>query len=227
MKKLVLLLASCILAGTVHAVDVTKAEAATKIEELPVTISKPGYYYLSPTIPFHIPEVTPVIAITASNVVLDLNGLSTVAAAGIQIGVSNADTSYVTVQNGSLVFPNSNFGVRLTSIRLTRTFACTIDAVNINANSATEVDGINDEGVGDNIKHCNIKTNGKCLVLTGQTILSDNVITGSISSIGASVFRNNTFTGPFNAAFSSGDQYIGNAFISQATHTGGTDIAGQ
>jgi hypothetical protein len=228
MKKLVLLLASCILAGTVHAVDVTKAEAATKIESFPVTITTPGYYYLSPRIPLNDPVSTgPAITITASNVFLDLNGLSIVAANGIVIGVPNAPTSYVTVQNGSIVFPNFNSPIHLTLIRLNRTFFCTIDAVNINATGVTVVDGINDEGFGDAIKNCNIKTTGNCLVLFEQTIVSENFIDGPISSGGANVFRNNTFTGPFITDFTRDDEYIGNAFISHATHTGGIDIAGQ
>jgi len=74
MKKLVLFLASRILAGTVHAFEVTKAEAATKIKTLPATITASGNYYLGPNINAVVPTglTTPAITITA-RIVKEIN----------------------------------------------------------------------------------------------------------------------------------------------------------
>jgi hypothetical protein len=226
MKKFALLLASCILAGTVHAVDVTKAEAATKIKSLPATISAPGYYYLSPNINPVLPTglTTPAITITASNVVLDLNGININAANGISISGSSkfARVQFVTVQNGSIAYTGASSG---TAINLAFCAGCAIDGVNIVVGNSQN--GITDTiSFGDIIKNCFIGYNNLALnLITGSDIVSNNFIFPSITSAGGNVFRNNTFFNP--VTFGDGDLYSGNAFLNGATHTGGTDIAGQ
>ena len=236
MQKLALFLVSCMLAGTVHAVDLTKAEAATQIKSLPATISTPGNYYLAPNIKQLFPAATvPAITITASNVVLDLYGTNIVAFNGILIGVNDAYTNFVVIQNGSITPPSIALGSGpFTAIQLNHAQGCTIDAVNILPGIGSPAGGITDnDGQGNVIKKCFLYALGRPLILADSyDTIVDNVIelygVSGITSTVRNVFRNNTFNGNGVAviAFAANDQYIGNAF-GENTHTGGRDIAGQ
>ena len=69
---------------------------------MPRAISAPGYYYLSPSINPVVTGLATAITITASNAVLDMNGINIVATNGIFISGTNSRISFVTIQNGSI-----------------------------------------------------------------------------------------------------------------------------
>jgi hypothetical protein len=228
MKNLALFLGSCILAGTVHAVDVTKAEAATKIKTLPATISAPGYYYLSPSINPVVTGLATAITITASNVVLDLNGINIVATNGIFINGTNSRISFVTIQNGSITASGFPSFQPTSAINLLACLGRTIDSVNIDQESgASTENGITDNlSVGDVIKNCFIHAFGSSLILNDcSDVLTNTFFVGNVQSTITNVFKNNTFF-EGTVQLAGGDLFSGNAFIS-ASHTGGIDIAGQ
>jgi hypothetical protein len=137
----------------------------------------------------------------------------------------------MTVQDGSITSSGTSRSQPSDIILLQDCAGCTIDSVNILYGSFAKAAIVDVGGQGNVIKNCFVEGQGVALMIRALDILSNNFIANNtggllVQSSTNSIYRNNTFAGGV-VAFSSLDQVSGNAYLNNATHTGGMDIAGQ
>jgi Periplasmic copper-binding protein (NosD) len=207
---------------TAFGFDTTVNVPATLITSLPITISTSGKYYLTS-------DLTAVgtnwnIVITASNVVLDLNG-QRIKGASNQFGILVNGGSGVTIKNGGIG------GLEL-AVYLYAASDCILDGVSATTTSNSITDA---NGVGNRILNCNLAsvTPGAAFGIllsrcTGDLVaynLARAFEWGVVSSqSGGNAFRANNINGTKGLLLAPGDSEEENIFTgtTSVTVSGGT-----
>jgi hypothetical protein len=221
-KSVYILMAAASLTMTAFGFDTTVNVTATMITSLPFTISTSGKYYLTS-------DLTAVatgwnIVITASNVVLDLNG-QRITGTGKQSGILVNDASGVTIKNGGIG------GLQL-AVYLYAATDCIVDGVSATTTSNSISDIF---GVGNRILNCNLasETSGvgfgiNLFRCTGDLVaynLARAFEWGVVSSLsGGNAFRANNINGPKGLLLAPSDSEEQNIFTGSVSVTvsGGT-----
>ena len=219
MKKLAyILMATVSLTITAFGFDTSVNVPATEITSLPITISTPGKYYLTS-------NLTAVgtnwnIVITASNVVLDLNGLVITGTAN-QLGILVYGAGGVTVKNGGAA-RGLYYGVYLLNAT-----DCTVENVSVTTASYPITDN---SGNGNRIVRCNVAlvtpqaAYGIYLYNCTGDLVGDNLIRacswGVVSSpSNGNYIRANNINGPNGLYLSPTDSYEENIFAGSPSVT--------
>jgi parallel beta-helix repeat protein len=211
-------MAAVSLTMTAFGFDTSVNVPATGITSLPITISTPGKYYLTSNLAAVGTGWN--IVITASNVVLDLDG-QVITGAANQLGILIDAASGVTVKNGGAA-RGLQYGVYLLNA-----IDCTVE--NVSATTAsTPITDVN--GNGNRIVECNVA------LVTPQTaygiylynctgdLVARNLIRACIWGVVSSPssgnsIRANNINGPYGLYLSPTDSYQENIFAGSPSVT--------
>jgi parallel beta-helix repeat protein len=218
-KKIAYILMAAVgLTMTAFGFDTSVSVPATEITSLPITISTPGKYYLTSNLAAVGTNWN--IVITASNVVLDLDG-QVITGAANQFGILIDGASGVTVKNGGAA-RGLLYGVFLLNAT-----DCTVE----NVAAATEGTCITDvNGKGNRIVDCNVSSEpphvawGIYLTNCTGDLVSRNLIRrcnwGVVSSpSGGNSIRANNINCPHGLLLSPTDSYEENIFAGSPSVT--------
>ena len=211
-KKLAYILMAAVgLTMTAFGFDTSVSVPAKEITSLPIIISTPGKYYLTSNLAAVGTGWN--INITASNVVLDLNG-QVITGAANQLGILVNGASGVTVKNGGAAR-----GL-LHGVYLLNATDCTVENVSATTASHSIIDS---NGHGNRIVDCNVamvtSQAGFGIYLSGCTgdLVGRNLTRACIWGVvstpsGGNSIRANNISGPRGLSLSPADSYEENIF---------------